>query len=392
MRRRNQKMRGVRNITLAEALEELDDPRTERVVRYPLAEILFTVICGVLCGAQSYVEMARTGEDRLEWYRQYLPFANGIPSAWAMAGVMRRVDPEKVHTLFVKWMQGALTEAGIELKDEIVPIDGKQARRTKDGDTKPLHVVTALAADCRLVLGQIACEAKSNEITAIPALLDMLDINGAFITIDAMGTQHAVAGKIREKGADYLLCVKKNRKVQYRELEAYFAPCLENGYRPGNGTYACTTDGEHGRIERRECWITDDVSALPQTAKWNDIAGAAMIRSTVTKKGKTTVDVRYFIFSRKTADAAVILHANRTHWRIENSLHWVLDIAFAEDTSRARRDHSAENLNIVRHIAFNILREVPELSGGYVSRQRRCLLNHTMFNAAVETLGFMTTA
>lgn len=381
-------MRGVRSITLAEALKDVEDPRTSRVMRYPLPEILFTVIAGMLCGGDSYVDIAEIGRGHLEWYQEYLPFANGIPSAGTLAAVMRMIEPQQIHEAFSTWMGGVLAERGIDTDGNVIAIDGKQARRTKDAEKKPLHVVSAVLSKWNLVLGQVSCEQKSNEITAIPRLLDLLALEGAIVTIDAAGTQFGIAEQIREKGADYLLCVKKNRKKQYEELADFFAPCLENNYAPQNVSYARTADAEHGRFEKRECWVCSDVSMFPQTSKWKDVAGVAAIRNTTQEDGKTKSETRYFIYSMAETTAESFLAARRAHWAIENGLHWVLDITFREDESRARKDYSAENLNAVRHMAFNILRLVGSPRKSMRVRRIQCDHSQTTFNDAVHQIGF----
>ena len=381
-------MRGVRSITLAEALKDVEDPRADRVVRYPLPEVLFTVVAGMLCGGDNYSDIAEIGRGHLEWYQEYLPFANGIPGAGTLAAVMRMIDPQQIHEAFSTWMNSVLTERGIDIADNVIAIDGKQARRTKDTDKKPLHVVSAVLSNWELVLGQVSCEQKSNEITAIPRLLDLLVLEGAIVTIDAAGTQLGIAEYIREKGADYLLCVKKNRKKQYQELTDFFAPCLENNYAPQNGGYAKTTDAEHGRFETRECWICNDVSNFPQTSKWKDAAGAAAIRNTTEIDGKTKTEVRYFIYSMSDITADSFLAWRRAHWSIENGLHWVLDITFREDESRARKDYSAENLNAVRHIVFNVLRLAGDPKKSMRVRRIRCDHSQPTFNDAIQQIGF----
>lgn len=386
-------MQGVKRITPQEVLADLGDPRKHRVLRYPLAEIMFVVFAGLLCGETSYVGMIEIAEERIDLYRQYLPFANGIPGIFTLEHVLSRLDPDRLHELFVQWMSGAIEEfrenGGMI---STIAIDGKQARRTKDRDKKALHVVTAFDSASQLVLGQLACAEKSNEITAIPDLIEMIDVRDALVTIDAIGTQHTIANLIIEKGGDYLLSVKNNRRVQFREMRDCFAERLETGTGNGRGSlcYACTRDGEHGRFDKRECWMTDDLSELPQTQKWKAVKGAAMVRRTSENlDGKKTVEVRYLFFSRKMT-AEEVLHAVRKHWGIENGLHWVLDVTFREDDSRARIGHSAENLNVIRHMVFNILRPLRDGKKSIPSLQRKCMLNDSFFSQVIGSAGFMT--
>ena len=383
-------MQGIKNINLAEALEGLEDPRTERVHKYLLAEILFTAFAGILCGARSYVAMANAGELRLEQYRQFLPFDNGIPSGWTLRNVLSRLDPEKMHEVFASWMMSSIEEYLTSDEPHVIALDGKQARRTKDTEKKPLHVVSAFDSSRQLVLGQKACAEKSNEITAIPDLLRILDIKGAIVTIDAIGTQHIIANTIIERGGDYLLTVKKNRKVQFRELEAFFAPLMENVHHPKDGSYAITRDAGHGRFEVRECWVCSDVSSLPQTRKWKGVQGAAVIKCRTERNGKITEEIRYLIFSRAGMSAEKVLTACRKHWGIENGLHWVLDMVFREDESRARHGHSAENLNVLRHMAFDVLRPLKDKGLSFDLLQQRCLLSDGFFSQVIKSIGFMT--
>lgn len=222
-------MQGVKRITPQEVLASLGDPRKDRVLRYPLAQIMFVVFTGLLCGETSYVGMIEAAEERVDLYRRYLPFANGIPGIFTLENDLSRLDPDRLHELFMQWMMAAIEEFR-DKNDGImatIAIDGKQARRTKDRQKKPLHVVSAFDSASQLVPGQLPCAEKSNEITAIPDLIEMIDVKGALVTIDAMGTQHAIANLIIEKGGDYLLPVRNNRKVQLRELRDCFAECLE---------------------------------------------------------------------------------------------------------------------------------------------------------------------
>lgn len=384
-------MQGKKKITLEDALKEIKEPRSGRVKKFPLAEILFVAFAGLLCGATSYVMMEEYGIHRLELYQQYLAFANGIPTAWTLRSVISRLDPEKMHDVFVAWMMPAIEEYRTAGTIGGIAIDGKQARRTKDANKKPLHVVSAFDSALELVLGQAACAEKSNEITAIPELLDKIDIGGAVVTIDAIGTQYGIADKILEKKGDYLLTVKKNRKKQYLEIENFFAPCLENNYRPTDDSYAQRRDAEHGRIELHQCWVSDDLSELPLTKRWKGVKGVAMIRRQAEyPNGKTTNEIQYVFFSRAGMTAEDVMETKRKHWGIENGLHWVLDMIFREDDSRARHEHSAENLNTLRHMAFNVLQSLRDGSTSFASLQRACLLDDAFFNHVMESIGFAT--
>lgn len=238
----------------------------------------------------------------------------------------------------------------------VVAIDGKQARRTKDARKPPLHVVSAFSVACGLVLGQLACEEKSNEITAIPKLLELLEINGRIVTIDAMGTQTEIAKKIREKGADYILVLKENQKTLYEDVRLFFEEYRTNPSGLGPDCRAISHSQGHGRCEQRTCFVCEDIGWLPGREKWSGLAGIGVIFCKIEQAGKVSKQAHYFIYSRKGMTARQVLDAKRSHWGIENQLHWVLDMQFGEDESRARSDNSAENLNVLRHWAYNLLK------------------------------------
>ncbi len=340
----------MEKLSLHDVLEGLKDPRRQLSVLYPLREVLFIFLCAVICGATSYPRVEMFGKSREEWLRKYLKLEYGIPDANTIRYVVMKLEPTQLHTVFVDRMRGV-----VEQVKGVVAIDGKQARRTGDGEQKPLHVVSAFAAEARLVLGQIACEEKSNEITAIPKLLEVLELNGCIVTIDAIGTQTRIAKKIREKGADYILALKANQTALYEDVSLFF-----KDYKPDKQGpyYAKTTDKGHGRVETRECFTCEDIDWLDGKEKWADLAGIGLIRSTVEQNGTVTHSDGYFIYSCRGKTATELLAAKRSHWGIENGLHWVLDMQFREDESRIRRDHSAENMNILRHMAYNILRNL----------------------------------
>ena len=331
----------MKKLSLQEVLEGIEDTRRERSVWYPLYEVLFIMLTAVICGATSYAKMEMFGKSREQWLKKYIKLENGIPDACTFWNVIKAIDTRQLHTVFVEWMWNA-----VENVTGIVAIDGKQARRTKDARKPPLHVVSAFSAECSLVLGQLACGEKSNEITAIPKLLDMLELKGCIVTIDAMGTQTEIAKKIREKGADYILSLKENQKTLYEDARLFFEE-----YRKapaGLDADCCATSHSqgHGRYESRTCYICEDIGWLDGREKWSGLAGIGVIFCKVEQAGKVSKQAHYFIYSRKGMTASQILDAKRSHWGIENQLHWILDMQFREDESRARADNSAENLNV----------------------------------------------
>lgn len=335
--------------------DELEDPRIERKKLYPLTEILLIVLCGSICGAQSWRDFVLFGEEKLDYLKRFLPFEHGIPSKNTFARVLSNLDPAAFKTCFVSWIQSFQ----LTLK-EVIAIDGKCLRKSFDTamEQSAIHMVSAFATSAKLVLGQEKVIDKSNEITAIPKLLDLLSIEGAVISIDAMGTQKKIAKKIRDKKADYVLSLKGNQSTLHDNINLYLSAEIEKA-RSGKknkivGSYVDNDKG-HGRIEQRTCYVTDKIEWLDQKSDWCDLKTVAMVESVVKTGDKTTKEQRFFI-SSLSPDAKEIAAAIRSHWAIENSLHWVLDVTMGEDNSRIRKDNAPENMAMVRHIVLNLLR------------------------------------
>ena len=266
-------------------------------------------------------------------------------------------------------------KAALEQVTGTVAIDGKQARRTKDAKQRPLHVVSAFSSEARLVLGQLACEEKSNEITAIPKLLEMLEISGCIVTIDAMGTQVRIAKKIREKDADYVLALKMNQTSLYEDVELFFRDYMNDSKLKETAHYARIYNKGHGRIEMRECYTCEDIAWIRDYERWKDLAGIGVIHTQIEQDGMITDALNYFIYSCKNMTAEQLMTVKRKHWSIENGLHWVLDMEFREDESRARKDHSAENMNVLRHMAYNVLKSDTSIKGSFSDKQFMCQMN-----------------
>lgn len=368
----------MKKISLQEALEGIEDIRRERSVWYPLQEVLFIMLTAVICGATSYKKVELFGKSREKWLKKYLKLENGIPDACTFRNVIKSIDTQQLHKVFVEWMQGV-----VEAVSGVVAMDGKQARRTKDAKKKPLHVVSAFSAECGLVLGQLACEEKSNEITAIPKLLEMLEIEGCIVTMDAMGTQTEIAEKITEKRADYILALKKNQRTFYRDVALYFEEYRKDPQGLPKACCAASHSQGHGRYERRTCYVCEEIGWLAGREKWSKLAGIGVIFTEIEEHGKRSKQTHYFIYSRKGMTANQLLEAKRSHWTIENGLHWVLDVQFREDESRARADHSAENLNVLRHWAYNVLKMDASLRGSFSDKQFMCLLNEACLDKIV---------
>ena len=360
----------MKKLGLLDVLEGLDDSRRRLSVQYPLHEVLFMLLVAIICGATSYVKVEMFARNREEWLRKYIRMENGIPDACTFRYIVMQIDTAQLHTVFVEWMKSALESIG-----SVVAIDGKQARRTKDSTKRPLHVVSAFASETRMVLGQLACEEKSNEITAIPKLLETLEIAGCIVTIDAIGTQTEIAEKIRDRGADYILALKSNQPNLYEDVALYFEDRMKLPSARDETHYAKTSNKGHGRIETRECFISEDISWLSGRERWAGLNGIGAIRSRVEKDGVQTETLHYFIYSCSGLTAKQLMSAKRQHWSIENGLHWVLDMQFREDESRARKDNSAENLNVLRHMAYNVLKSDTSIKGSFSDKQYNCMLS-----------------
>ena len=325
----------------------LKDPRQRVKVLYPLPEILLLVLCATIVGADDFVEIQHWGEIHIDFLRRFLPYKHGIPSHDALNDLMNALNPALFSACFVNWVNG--------LRDsdpDIIAVDGKTSRRThaRSKGRQPLHMVSAWASRQRLVLGQQATDIKSNEITAIPRLLERLELKGALVTIDAKGCQTKIAATILERGADYLLAVKDNQPALHDDIKRYFddAPASEL-------ETLQTTDGDHGRIEVRRHTVSHKVDWLADDSRFRGIKTIAMVESLVERNGETSCERRYYISS---AFLLAVLFANavRCHWHIENRLHWVLDVIFHEDLSRLRTAHGPHNMATVRHMVMNLLR------------------------------------
>jgi len=343
--------------SIREHFSQLEDPRIERNKLHPLLNILVIAICAVICGAENWVDVELYGNLKKEWLGKYLDLNNGIPSHDTFGRVFRRLKAEAFQACFLAWVKAVNTLTG----GQVIAIDGKELRRSMDATLgrRAIHMVSAWASENRLVLAQQKVDEKSNEISAIPALLEMLEIAGCIITIDAMGCQTDIAQQITNQQGDYVLAVKENQGHLFEDVEHLCQLYLQHEQPMFYfNDYAKTVDKDHDRIEIRECWTLDAAFYGPSIRKigeWAQVKTVAMVRRERRLPDKTEIHTRYYI-SSLTGKAERFLKVIREHWGIENSVHWVLDMAFNEDQSRLHKDNGAENLAVIRHIALNLLR------------------------------------
>jgi predicted transposase YbfD/YdcC len=352
--------------SLFDTLSQVPDPRLDRTKLHQLVDILVIAVCATICAAETWEEIAEFGQAKESWFRKFLALPNGIPSHDTFRRVFLRLNPRKLQEAFLGWVRGVA-----EVTDgEVIAIDGKQARGARTADGKEgLRLVSAWACEQRLVLGQLKTAQKSNEITAIPVLLELLELKGCIVTMDAMGCQTAVAAQIIEQEADYVLSLKGNQGLLHEEVVEYFAWAERTDFKEVEYDYCATLEKDHGRIEGRRCWVTEDTDWFTEKAEWAGLRSFIMVEAEREVLGHAvTVERRYFISSLG-ADAQQALRAVRCHWQVENSLHWVLDVAFREDACRTRTGHAPENLATLRHIAVNLLKQERSCKLGIKSKR-----------------------
>jgi predicted transposase YbfD/YdcC len=361
-----------------EALRLLPDPRRRQGIRYPLASVVVIALMAMVCGADNAEDMELWGESNARWLDEILHLPHGTPTQDVFLAVFGALDPEAFQTVFLSWME--LLRMRLRNAGNHIAVDGKTSRRSFDPTNGglPIHTVSAWLSDEGLVLGQIKTEDKSNEITAIPELLKLIDLRGSTVTIDAMGCQTEIARTIVEGKGNYLLAVKENQPTLYKEIVETFAEaadprkrCVDEALRPTVEVFDQTDKG-HGRLERRTVALCRDLSWVLTARRWSDLAFVVQVtrERTVLSTNKTSTETAYYIGSDKTIDVAGAALRIRRHWSIENELHWVLDMAFREDEARHRARHSAQNLATLRHFALNLLKRFPDRKGVAGARKR----------------------
>lgn len=375
--------------SISEHFEALGDPRRDRTKAHRLLDIIGITLCAVICGADGWVDVATFGRVKEPWLRTFLALPGGIPSHDTFGRVFARLDPEEFRRCFLSWARAVVGAPG----DQVVAIDGKTLRRSHDrrAGKDALHLVSAWATANGLVLGQVATDAKSNEITAIPALLRLLALEGATVTIDAMGCQTAIAQQVVAQGADYVLALKGNHPTLHERVRLAFADAdaaIGTTLPLADLVTATTTDKAHGRIEQRRCRAIGDPDVLAfvdPTGAWPGLASVVCIESTRRTGEAVSTEARHYLSSLP-ADAAALGAAIRSHWGSENRLHWVLDVAFREDDCRVRVGHAPENLAIIRHFALNLLRKEPSRRASLATKRLCAALDDTYLRAVLNGL------
>jgi predicted transposase YbfD/YdcC len=362
-------MTGTDSAAFHDHFQDLQDPRVERTRKHPLINVVFIAVCGVLSGANSFAAIHEFACDRRQWFARYLDLSNGIPSDDTLGRVLARLDPGAFEKCLLSWMQ-AVQEV---TANRLVAIDGKTVRGSYDrrGGTAAIHMVSAWATENKLSLGQVVVDQKSNEITAIPELLQLLDVSGAVVTIDAMGCQKEIAARIRQGGGDYVLAVKQNQPTLHEQVTEAVTAALEEQEGTSYDEHQ-TVESGHGRQEVRTYAILPAPETVDPEDQWRDLSAVGVAFSERTdSRGHYSLEARYYILSTLLS-AQEFAGAVRGHWGIENNLHWQLDVSFREDECRVHRDHAPANLSVIRRFALGLLKRETGCKRGIEIKRLKC--------------------
>lgn len=372
--------------SIQEHFADLPDPRRAQGRRHRLSDMIVIAICAVICCADSWADVADFGNAKLKWLQTFLSLPHGIPCQDTFERVFARIDPDAFERCFMNWAQALAGSS----RGKLVAIDGKKIRRSFQhawDHSTAAHLVSAFVHENATVLGQLSVDCKENEIVAIPKLLELLDLTGATVTIDAMGCQTEIAGKIVENGGNYVLAVKENQPALYGCLKRNLDEMILENFAGVRHDFVQSVDGDHGRIETRRVWVSDQVDDWlneAQRSRWPGLRSVAVVESGREIPSKSdSIERRYFI-SSLSADARIMADAIRGHWSVENKLHWVLDVSFAEDQARQRKDHSAENFSRLRRIALNLLQRDKTKKRGIKGKRLNAAWDH---NYLLKLLG-----
>ena len=352
---------------LMDCLSGIADPRMEGKRHHRLVDILVISICAVICGAEHWTEIEDFGECKEQWFRSFLPLPNGIPSHDTIGRVFSIIDPKQLQQCYADWIQGFMK--GVDVRH--ICLDGKTVRgsRHEPDNKKAVHMISAYAHSCGLVLTQEKVDDKTNEITALPDILRRLQLRNAIVSIDAMGCQKEIAGQIQEQGGDYVLSLKGNQGRLAQDVEHHFDCAERDGFVLLDHDTHTTVDGDHGRVETRRYDVIGAIGWLDPANKWRGLAAIGRVVSERTVSKVKSREARYYILSRRFT-AKEFAKVSRNHWGIENSLHWILDVAFREDECRVHAGYAAENFTVLRHIALNLLKQGTRIKRGIKTRRK----------------------
>ena len=375
-------MQASAKLSLVEHFKSVPDPRVNRTLDHDLVDVLVIAVCCLLCAGESFNDMADFGRAKEAWFRTFLRLRNGIPSHDTFNRVLAALDPKRFLDCFLSWTQSVRAA----IPQEIVALDGQALRRALNGQQSPRYVVSAWAESNNLVLGQLKVEDKSNEITAVPELLRALELAGCMVTLDAMGCQKEIAREIIQADADYVLALKGNHQSVHEEVKTFLDDAIAERQkaRPKGAVlpapaaalaFVETIEKDHGRLETRRYWQSDQLDWFADRPKWEGLRSVGVVQSIRQINGQSSVERRYFLSSLK-LDAETFARAVRGHWGVENKVHWVMDVCFREDQSRARAGYAAENLATLRRLALNLLKKEKTKKRGVRGKQLNASWDH----------------